>query len=213
MIYTVIADISNFFADPPALPLGEEVKRHIMSAKNEELRRQRCGAYLVLSEITKRLFEKSPKIIWSENGKPKYEGEKIYFSISHSDGAVAVSISDTANIGVDIETEIPKERAARLEARFFPGLSFSDRPIDVKYIFQRLSKDGLLTETLEDFKSVNFSESFSARWTLYEAAMKSGGGGFTSLPCLDMLLLETGADIIKTVINNNIYFVATAKAK
>ncbi len=226
MICTAFAKTEVFSEDFPALPLRGEVLEHISSAKNEGLKNERIAAYSLLSLVTKKIFGKEPRIIWSENGKPAYENERIYFNLSHTAGLVAVCISDERCVGVDVEGEIPPERADRLEARFFSGLTFSDSQLSVKYLyadacdgeitfFDLSEMDGrlLCPEKNITLSAVYHSDSFSARWTLYEATMKSGGGGFTSLPCLDMLLLDTLADIKKININSTVYYLATAASK
>ncbi len=226
MICTVIADIRNVTPECPFYKLGDEVKDHIFAAKNPNLRKERIGAYLTLYALTERIFSSSPKIIWANNGKPFYEDENIYFNISHSKDMIAVSISDTKQIGVDIEGEIDSDKAQRLEDRFFRGLTFSDAPLAADYLYARVSScgnveffeiasSGGFSVENEDviITSVQTSDSFSARWTLYEATMKSGGGGFTSLPCLDMMLLESRADIKKIKNSSGVYFITTATSK
>ena len=251
MIYTVIADIKNFNADKflekcvsgedffkiekcriNPLPssvyaspsISAELLDHIRSVSNERLRKERCGAYLLLSAVVKNMLGFVPEVKFSQNGKPFFEREwGIYFNLSHTNDLVAVSLSDEGSVGVDAEAEISPERAARLEARFFSELSINSRPLDVRYAFCKIDESGEidLAAVEADFSSeicihkstvarVNYTCDFGARWTLYEASLKCNGGGFTSLPCLGMLLLETKADVLRLKTDHGEYFITTA---
>ena len=55
-----------------------------------------------------------------ENGKPYFKGCRLCFNLSHSGGAVACALSDSGDVGVDIEAaEITPEKAKKLAKRFF----------------------------------------------------------------------------------------------
>lgn len=61
-----------------------------------------CLAYLMLDRIFKTVYGiDSPSLIF-ENKKPKLKNQKKYFSISHSNEYIAITISDF-ECGVDIE--------------------------------------------------------------------------------------------------------------
>ena len=154
MIYTFLADINDLDEcfvlekvkenNPPApiLYLSSEIILHIEKAKDAGLKKERTAAYLLLSAVLKEKFGIDPNISWTENGKPKYEGEKnIFFNLSHSKDMVAVTVSEKDPVGVDVEEEIEEGRARRLEARFFGELSFSDRPLSVEYFFCKMGKE------------------------------------------------------------------------
>ncbi len=242
MIYTVFAEISslntegiinkggidrpeNFkenyikgclCGDFSTLSIPVEIKEHIFKANDPDLRKERCAAYYLLVAICQKLIGFMPKIDWNNSGKPKFVNNCLYFNLSHTNNMVAVTLSDSCAVGVDVEVEIGKERAERLERRFFSDLTISDRPIDVEYFCCQFDSFGggrfipmdscdLLNEKgenmngknlfpIKNFKKIYSTDSFSAKWTLYEASLKCDGGGFTSLPCLSMLLLETKAD-------------------
>ncbi len=257
MIYTLIVDISRFSAEEliekiesgkkydgvideeetedgfcevlPCPALRSEVISHILGAKSEKLRRERTAAYISLSAIADDLFKKTPEISWTEYGKPFYKDENIYFSLSHCENMVAVSISDKEFVGVDIEGEISSERAERLEKRFFRETEFSVKPLNVFYMFAELSAAGCLCfyEILEDrgdgllftdidkaaIRPIGISESFSAKWTLSEAVMKCEGSGFSSLRELNKLLGEASADIRKVMTETEEYYLSTVKIK
>ena len=86
----------------------------------------------------------------SENGKPYFVDSPIKFSISHSGGIVACAISDSCELGVDVESvSISKSRADGIIARFFDKADLS-----------RLSGD---------------TNAFRREWTRKEAAAKMHG--------------------------------------
>ena len=250
MIYTVIADISEFNAEKflsacecdnaeddkktgeisplfsacySAPKIRGELIEHIKSVSNERLKKERCGAYLLLSAIVKNMIGYMPDVVFSQNGKPSFGSKsEINFNLSHTTDFVAVSISDVGSVGVDIEAEISSERASRLESRFFSDLTINTRPIDVSYAFCKINEDGdiqLWSSGKDNFNEVilgdvkisrvNQTFSFGARWTLYEASLKCNGGGFTSLPCLGMLLLEAKADTVQILKGHGEFFVTT----
>ena len=53
-----------------------------------------------------------PNIKKGELGKPYFEGEGPHFSISHQAGAVAVIVSDEAEVGIDIQS-LPEHTPSR----------------------------------------------------------------------------------------------------
>lgn len=214
----------------PAAVLGKEVLSHILSASNAEVRHERLGAYLLLSSVVKIMFGKMPEVLRTDNGKPYFSREhKIFFGMSHSGDVAAISISVEKAVGVDVEGEIDADRAARLEKRFFSELSFSELPADVKYTFVKMEKTGecsfyplccpagqkkyINKECITSLYPTGYHESFSAKWTLYEATLKCDGGGFTSLPCLGMLLLETKADTVKLVLSGKTYYISSSESR
>ena len=56
----------------------------------------------------------------SESGKPYFEGMKLRFSLSHSKGYVAAALSESTEVGIDIEcADVPTDRAEKIINRFF----------------------------------------------------------------------------------------------
>ena len=122
------------------------------------------------------------KIEKDENEKPYFpediDGVKYYFSISHSNGYAAVLLTDLCECGVDIEPQMTKERAKRVNDRFLSD----DFEID-KY-------DGEIIPTLIGFNddvSISFdldsdetSKFATEKWTTLEALLKADGRGFTA---------------------------------
>jgi phosphopantetheinyl transferase len=230
-------DRPEAFSEIPVLesPVGSfseveiplEVMKHILKANNLRLRKERCAAYYLLSALCQKIIGFVPKIEWNNIGKPCFVNTCLHFNLSHTNNMVAVTLSDQGSVGVDVEGEIEEERAARLERRFFSELSISDRPLKVQYFYCQFGPiggkfipldecfsdcDSILKDStpIKSFEKIFSSESFAAKWTLFEASLKCDGGGFTSLPCLNMLLLETKADIRLIVTEGEKYYLSTS---
>lgn len=78
------------------------------------------AAYALLKKGLEQLGLPPMKVLYTENGKPYFEGDSIYFSLSHTRGIAVCAISD-APVGVDIEEIRPKkiESIKRIAARMF----------------------------------------------------------------------------------------------
>ncbi len=217
-----------FLRSYPVPKLSPLVKEHIEKAKNPCLRAQRGAAYMLLFSVLSVILPTEPKILWTEGGKPYLSGdEKIYFSLSHTEGVVAVSISSGgSSVGVDVEGEVPPERAERLEGRFFSETQFDLSRQDTEYFFCEMGEEGgcevypFLAEKdclvatgrggsraeLRD----SFSErEFSAKWTLFEASLKCGAE-FISRPCIGETILKMNADLKKLSFGDRLFYIATA---
>jgi hypothetical protein len=134
---------------------------------------------------------------------------QIYINISHSDGTVAVSISDEREIGVDIQSEISKDKAERLKVRFFDGLEITSDSIGIKYYYCHLTEDEASFEeiTLPDVSDLNFT----VKWTYAESLMKLYGRGFGEISNLDTLSQYSSTEI--KIIPNSPFVVATSIKK
>ena len=146
-------------------------------------------ARALLSDLYKKVFgEKIPEIKKCKLGKPYFDFQDAPpFSISHSDGAVAVALSnEKGEVGIDIQSKIDEEKRARISRRF---------PFVKERVFKELSDVCFFKATLNsgNFSFEEFSESpcqksdFTLYWTSTEAILKAEGGGFTSAKKLDEL--------------------------
>ena len=105
--------------------LGEENNEYIDKVANRIPSAAAEGLYALslLLKMLDRYFpleSKSIKLLRNENGKPYFENSAIQFNISHSRGVVACAITDSGEIGIDIEaSDLPPERANGIMSRFF----------------------------------------------------------------------------------------------
>lgn len=155
-----------------------------MSREKESL-----TARALLSDFYINIFgSEPPKIKKSELGKPYFDfPSSPPFSISHSDGAVAVAISDeNADVGIDVQSEIEAEKACRISHRFpFVKERFFEKIANVCVFKAALNRDGFSFEELS--VSPCQKNEFTLWWTSTEAVLKADGGGFTSSKKLDEL--------------------------
>lgn len=109
------------------------------------------------------------EIAKTDTGKPYFaDAEYPPFSISHTDGAIAIAIADGCeSVGVDIERLSPRLSDERLTDRFFPDISYAENEINE-----------IKTVTAGEISPAR--DGAPARFTLGEAIIKCDGGGFAS---------------------------------
>ena len=145
--------------------------------------------YLKTEGVIKRVgvLKKTP------SGKPYLDGGEINISISHTEDLITVAASMEHEIGVDAEQEIPGERAAKLESRFFSDFDLPEGNMASKRCGVK-DKDIEIFELFEvGFERVEMAvadSSFTKKWTLAEAIMKCEGDGFSALHRLSDLAEE-----------------------
>ncbi|MBQ8322107.1 MAG: hypothetical protein IJX92_07065 [Clostridia bacterium] len=201
--------------------LSDEVMERILSTKSERLKRERMAAYLLAAEATKKIIGIDPDFIWIENNKkPCLKDSPYNISISHSSDIVAFSIRDELHIGVDVEAGVLPEKAKRLEKRYFSEIDFNYMRLNVSYFFSEFSENSTLTfGKITDINSrvsddiflfkANYSEDFTCKWCLYEAAIKCGKGFCFNKSQNKTLLLSIRSDVKKIKVKDNIFYIAT----
>ena len=221
MIYTVIADTEKFRTLSeiiqnrdcqntwqPLTLIPESVLDYIRNTKNEEARLERIAAYSTLFFALSEIYGKcGVKLGRTEYNKPYLIDERIYVSISHTDGAVAVALSDEYEIGVDIQSEINMDSAARLEKRFFTDINIKEENIGVNILRMNIAAD---IARLEETKIEPLQNDFTARWAYCESLLKCDGRGFASINNIDEILKQTKVSIKNIKVNSKQFAVATA---
>ncbi len=129
------------------------------------------------SESAPRSLKKGP------HGKPCFDDKNIKMNIAHNEDFVLVAYDENAEIGVDIENEIPPEKAEKLAKRFEGISSLKTEKNEKKITAFEMIENGNFTP----IKLSAADESFTAKWTAAEAIMKCDGGGFSTLPKLENL--------------------------
>ena len=184
MIYTIICDTKNrdfshlikedCRVERQSIPdFSEEISEYIDRAKNDTIREERYAAYSTLLYSLKCLYGvENPVIAREKDGKPRLISHDIFFNISHSDGLVAVSLSDKLDVGVDLQSEISPEIEERLSARFLSGFSPLPCPLEIEYLY--LENGRFFTLDLPMAEGDKFTE----RWTTFESVLKLTGDGF-----------------------------------
>ena len=215
MIYCLISDTGSreaFKSAPeskiiykitsPEELLPEEIKKYIDQTKNEKVRVERLSAYTSLlcglrafykvdSFSLKRTAEGKPYIAIDKNSGTDIQSEenKIYISISHSNGLCAVALSDDGEIGIDVQEEVASKIANRLDERFLSDLSYNEDDVSFK-IYRctvsdnewQIEENGLPIKEIQNEKNgEKDNQIFSIKWVFAESCMKLLGGGFSDL--------------------------------
>ena len=107
-IFRTLPQLDVYFSALPESEIGaplECVERNdeISSIKNERLKREKYYAWRLLEHAAKTSFGiKSDELAVQRSKGGKWTSDKLCFSISHSDGALAVAVS-VVPVGIDIE--------------------------------------------------------------------------------------------------------------
>ena len=177
MILTVILNsekLKNFYEGrdcqnwQPLTLISKETLEYIKSTADEKTRIDRFAAYSLLFSLADAFFGiRIKKIGRNEFGKPYIEeflkedkevsDGNLHFSISHSGGIVAVTLSEDAECGVDLQIMPSKDVSERLEKRLLS--SFDVRDVSV------MDSD----MTLKNACRVYYAEPMEKGFTLYPA--------------------------------------------
>ena len=220
MIYTIISSTKNRIEEnrdcralrQPLSHLPKELDEFISSTKNDSLRAERFLAYTSLlcglkafydidNASVKKDPEGKPYLVYDSDNAPE-----IHISISHSEGTVAVSLSDEGEIGVDIQCKISAERAERLKDRFFGDVEVHSENIGVKYYYCHISENEALLEEviLEDAEG----QDYTTRWAYSESVMKLYGRGFGDLTILSNLAKQCKNEVKRSI--DNLWIIANS---
>ena len=134
----------------PAKGSQEYIDR-VAERKNDTSAAESLTALILLSRLMQKLGVDTDDLTLCRNsdGRPYFENSAIDFSISHSHGAVAVAISDSCRVGIDVETkDISPERVKKLADRYLSAAEAA---------------------------SLSSTEDFCRLWTQREAYVKQSG--------------------------------------
>lgn len=212
MIYTVISIFEEnritaknrdcrIIRQPLSL-LSEEIKEYIESTGNEKVKAERRLAYTTLLCSLKAFFNLDKiSIKRNEYGKPYLSDGDIYISLSHSEGAVAVTLSDEGEVGVDLQSEISPERAERLDKRFFTDLTVKMCDASICYYFCRLNEDEAVIESIDCPEPA--PDSFTSKWAYAESLMKLVGRGFADASNINEISSQAKTEVRKIALDKN----------
>ena len=161
----------------------------IKKSTNQLFIKEQLGSNLLLNDILENnyfLDTKEIEYIYNESGKPYLKDKNLYFSLSHSNGIVALTISKE-EIGLDIELIKPVKDA--LAKRIMTTEEYN------------------IYNTLDKNKKITY---FYEVWTSKEAYVKKIGSSITLTPSN----IEIDEDILIKRINidNNEYMLAVTNS-
>lgn len=161
----------------------------IKKSKNTLFIKEQLGSHLLLTDVLENTyFQEIDKIeyIYNESGKPYIKDSNLYFSLSHSNGIIALTVSKE-EIGLDIE--LIKDVKDTLSRRIMNDLEYNT--------YQSLNKES---------KKIYFFEV----WTSKEAYIKKLGTSITLNP--SNISIEEDVLLKKINISSNEYMIALTNA-
>lgn len=161
----------------------------IKKSNNTLFIKEQLGSSILLNDILENNYFLDPKeieYIYNESGKPYLKDKNLYFSLSHSNGIVALTVSKE-EVGLDIEL--------------------------IKPVKDALAKRIMTTEEYNIYNSLDKNKKityFYEVWTSKEAYVKKIGTSITLTPSN----IEIDEDILIKRINidNNEYMLAVTSA-
>lgn len=161
----------------------------IKKSNNTLFIKEQLGSSILLNDILEKNYFLDPKeieYIYNESGKPYLKDKNLYFSLSHSNGIVALTVSKE-EVGLDIEL--------------------------IKPVKDALAKRIMTTEEYNIYNSLDKNKKityFYEVWTSKEAYVKKIGTSITLTPSN----IEIDEDILIKRINidNNEYMLAVTSA-
>lgn len=217
MIYTVFSFVNNKDCHKlwqSSTEYSDSLSSEKFLDKSWLIKAERQLANLLLTIGLDKFFSvKEWDIEIDSHGKPRlvnytYDGV-IHINVSHSLGAVAVCLSDTNELGVDIQTEIDPNVQERLEKRFFKDVKVSNQPLGVRYF--TLSDDGDLSDVT--LNSPNDSFDFTDKWAYSESVMKCDGSGFLVSSGVKEISKEFVTEIKKITTEKKAFSIAISTKK
>ena len=200
-------DCLNLRQPLPNIP--DNLRSYIEMAKDPLVKSERLMAYTSLLCSLKVFFNiDDPVIEKNADGKPflKLNSSNVFFNISHSDGICVVALSDECDVGVDIQNEIDRSKALRLEERYLKDVEFNKVSIPINAFHLNVFEDCFSFCKIDLDQSLD--KSFTERWTSLESVLKLNGAGFGNLSIAGRLAEKVKTDTRKIVFSNNNYYIS-----
>jgi hypothetical protein len=118
-----------------------------------------------------------------------------------------VSLSDTDDMGVDIQTDPDEKTMERLKKRFISNVRYNPGDIDITfYLLEKSDNELLFSEICGETIPTDFSD----KWSAMESVMKLYGSGFSALPDIDDLCAKSTTNVINIKIADKYYSIANS---
>ena len=154
------------------------VRKKILTTGDGKTKIERVYAYGLLVKIlgdfglsAKMLDE---KLLFDKKGKPFVEDSRFEFSVSHTDGMVAVALSTDGAVGVDIEKadKDKEEKISKIVNRFCSGINLTQK-IGCLIINAYIDSNGsIIAADTPKTQIFDKSNAEFVKWTKLEAALK-----------------------------------------
>ena len=191
---------------------------YLMAAGKKNLEERLVTAALIIESVFNQVFFASfpiPDAFEKDYfGKPRFSESDVKISIAHNEDFAVVAYMRGREIGVDIEGEIPTEKAEKLAVRF-PAIA----SLDVEKNRTEIAEGGTkicLFEMLEDgrFESLPLTfadDCFAAKWTTAEALMKCDGRGFSAIGEIKNLIENINIFSFYLIVENKKIYISLAE--
>jgi len=160
-VWIAAADLPAPVLARAAALLNDEETRRVEAFRFDSDRRMSLVARAALRALLGQHLGVDPRslrFVTGEHGKPALAGGEVEFNVSHSAGQVAIAISDSGAIGVDIESMKRSIDLLHLAERFFS-------PPEAENV--RSASEG------------ERAQRFFGYWTAKESVIKAAGGGLS----------------------------------
>lgn len=160
-VWIAAADLPAPILARAAALLNDEETRRVEAFRFDSDRRMSLVARAALRALLGQHLAVDPRslrFVTGEHGKPALAGGEVEFNVSHSAGQVAIAISDSGAIGVDIESMKRSSDLLHLAERFFSSPE---------------------AESVRSASDDERAQRFFAYWTAKESVIKAAGGGLS----------------------------------
>jgi 4'-phosphopantetheinyl transferase len=160
-VWIAAADLPAPILARAAALLNDEETRRVEAFRFDSDRRMSLVARAALRALLGQHLAVDPRslrFVTGEHGKPALAGGEVEFNVSHSAGQVAIAISDSGAIGVDIESMKRSSDLLHLAERFFSPPE---------------------AESVRSAADDERAQRFFAYWTAKESVIKAAGGGLS----------------------------------
>ena len=218
-------------------------KKRIVTTKSEDLMHDRICAYLLLREVIEEngdlIFPETQEIYredvnsdcdragltFASGGRPSFLSADVDFSISHTDGAVAIAFSFNGRdkVGIDVEalSERTEDAAEKFVSRYMKNKNLKNGDLLFTFDFydeREVSVYKLRDHGCERVSNLTLTEDTVTKqtpvkqWTSAEALLKCDGGGFASLPRIDEIKRKIAVDNGIVIMNGRKYCISVARS-
>ena len=152
-----------------SLPECEEYISLLAKKGNEDSAKESLAALILLGRAAEWMGIDARELTLSktENGKPYFVDSSLSFSITHSNGTVAVALSDEGGIGIDLETaEYDSKKARRIAERYFTEDEKKEFAVSEGKISQRFARIWTKKEALVKLLGITLAEQISGAWDI-----------------------------------------------
>lgn len=131
---------------------------HLKIISNEEKLSEKLAVRILLKELTGTHF----LINYTDSGKPFLNNDNFEISFSHTNGYVAVAISETKGIKMGIDIEKISDKVKKVEAKFINETEYIDRENETIHLLLHWSAKESIYKAINK-KGIDFRNDITVR--------------------------------------------------